>query len=285
MNYQHQFHAGNFADLFKHCILCCCLQYLKQKDKPLLAIDTHAGAGKYEINNAEATNGIKKLLLHQDFYEAMPPIFWQILAKINITTISSLSKDIRFYAGSPLLIKNILADKKEPWQAIFGETKQSVHYLLKRNFAGNKKIILHKNDGFALLKSKLPPLQKRAMVLIDPPYEKDQNTISADYNNSIIALQQAYKRFASGVYLWWYPIIDKQQHIVENAINNISNIGFTEILTIEIDIDNPDLKMQKCGMLIINPPWQLQSELQNFLPKLLTIIGGSKHQCKFLVKK
>ncbi len=272
MNYQHSFHVGNFADLFKHCILCCCLDYLQQKNKPLLAIDTHAGLGKYLLNqqNIESNQGIYRLVKHKNFCETMPHVFWQTLAKINLTSLDNLANNLKFYSGSSLLMKYILHKKTENWQIILAENNQTTYFGLKRNFAGNKKVVTNLGNGFDLLKTKLPPLQKRCLVLIDPPYEKTHLTISQDYQNSFKALVEAKQRFANGVYLWWYPITS-QNEVLAKTINEIKKLNFTKIMQIEIGINNLALhnKMQKCGMLVINPPYILKEQLNHFLPNLL----------------
>ena len=272
MNYQHSFHAGNFADLFKHCILCCCLDYLQQKNKPLLAIDTHAGLGKYLLDkqNIESDQGIYRVMRSKNFYETMPRIFWQTLTKINLTSLDNLANNLKFYTGSAVLMKYILHKKTENWQIILAEKHQETYLGLKKNFAGNKKVFTHLGNGFDLLKNKLPPLQKRCLTLIDPPYEKTHLTISPDYQNSFKALVEAKQRFANGVYLWWYPITSQNEVLIK-TIAEIKKLNFTEIMQVEIGINNLALenKMQKCGMLIINPPYILKEQLDYFLPNLL----------------
>ncbi len=283
MNYQHSFHVGNFADLFKHCILCCCLDYLQEKNKPLLAIDTHAGLGKYLLNqqNIESSQGIYRLVKQKNFYKTMPYIFWQTLAKVNLTSLDKLTDNLKFYTGSALLMKYILHKKIENWQIILAEKNQETYFGLKKNFAGNKKVITNLGNGFDLLKTRLPPLQKRCLALIDPPYEKTHLTISPDYQNSLNALAEAKKRFTNGVYLWWYPITS-QNEILTNTIHEIKKLNFAKIIRVEIGINNLALqnKMQKCGMLIINPPYILEEQLNYFLPNLLTQLTDQNFEYK-----
>jgi 23S rRNA (adenine2030-N6)-methyltransferase len=285
MNYQHSFHAGNFADLFKHCVLCCCLNYLQQKEKPLLVIDTHAGLGKYQLNqqNIESNQGIYRLIHQVNFFDSMPSIFWQILAKINLTSINNLATNLKFYAGSSLLMKYILQKKSEDWQIFLAEKNQEIYYQLKKHLAGNKNIFLNAINGFDLLKTKLPPLHKRCLALIDPPYEKTHLNISPDYQNSILAFKEAKKRLANGVYLWWYPITS-QTEILKNTINEIKKLNFAKIMQINIGINNLSLdnKMQKCGMLIINPPYILKEQLDYFLPNLLSKLTDKDFEYNFL---
>jgi 23S rRNA (adenine2030-N6)-methyltransferase len=239
MNYQHCFHAGNFADIIKHSILIWCLEKLHEKNSNFLAIDTHAGAGKYQLKdqqilpNSEAYNGIKKILADKNFQNILPNNFLKILAKINVCEIEQLPNKFNFYPGSPLLIKNFLRIND---RAIFVEKSEAIFNQLKRNFAGNKKIFCEKNDGYNLLKSKLPPIQKRAIILLDPSYEKFSQKISPDYHLVIDSLAQSYQRFANGIYLLWIPIIDHQQNLIDEFYSKIKELKFNEILQVVFDI-------------------------------------------------
>lgn len=310
MNYQHLYHAGNFADVFKHLILCLCLEKLHEKNNPFLAIDTHAGTSKYllqeayNLNSFEANFGIKNILQRQDFQEILPLSFLKILAKINLCEINELPNKLKYYSGSAQIIKNFLRYND---QAIFAEKSPKVFQELRRNFAGNQKIFCHNIDGFSLVKSKLPPLQGRGLILIDPAYEKLSAKISLDYQNSINALQEAHKRFAHGIYILWYPIIIDQQNILDDFYQQIKQLKFTKIRQVIfglenhyntenskisynyqiIDFVNQNLlkkslvnsskstsfinnssKMTRCGVFIFNAPWQLEDKITKYLDKI-----------------
>lgn len=241
MNYQHLYHAGNFADVVKHLILCLCLEKLHEKSNPFLAIDTHAGTSKYlleeaqNLNSFEADLGIKNILQRDDFQEILPLSFLKILAKINVCEISELPNKLKYYSGSGQIIKNFLRFHD---QAIFAEKSPQVFQELRRNFAGNKKIFCCNVDGFSLLKSKLPPLQGRGLILIDPAYEKFSEKISPDYAKSLEALREGHKRFAHGIYILWYPIVDGQEHILSDFYQKINQLKFTKILQVLFGIEN-----------------------------------------------
>jgi len=281
MNYQHIYHAGNFADIFKHCILCLCLEKLHQKESNFLAIDTHAGAGKYYlqdpkiIKTKEFEDGIKKILSQKNFQEILPQNFLKILAKINVCKIDELPNKIKHYSGSPIIIKNFLRTNDK---AIFSETAQATFYELKRNFSGNKKIITTQENGINLLKSKLPPLEKRGLILIDPSFEKNHNKISDDYFLTIESLQNAYKRFAHGIYLLWHPIIEGEEKILKNFYDQIKQLKFNKITHVKFDVGKNNIssnKMSSCGIFIFNPPWQVEEKINLFIPKILDCLKKS----------
>ncbi len=291
MNYQHLFHAGNFADVFKQSILCLCLEKLHEKKTGFFAIDTHAGVGKYSLSDAiklnsfEAQDGIIKILKDKNFQEILPMSFLRILAKINLCEISQLPNKIKDYAGSPIYIKNFLRSQD---RAIFTEKSPEVFYQLKRNFQGNKKIYCENNDGFSSLKSKLPPLENRGLILIDPAYEKFNQRISADYQLAISALIDGQKRFAHGIYLLWYPIIQGQEALLDEFYYQLMQLKFNNILQIIFDIGvNKNFqslvklstqqmilknKMHSCGMFIFNAPFGLEEKLDFYLPKILDVL-------------
>lgn len=291
MNYHHIYHAGNFADIFKHIILTLCLEKLHEKPNAFFALDTHAGIAKYDLadekslKTSEALEGIKKLLAEKKFYELLPERYLTILAKINHCDISELPQKIKYYAGSPLIIRDYL---RRDDKAIFAELNRDDFSLLKRNFAGSVKFSLLREDGFQLLKSKLPPLEKRGLIIIDPAFEKDQSKISADYEKVILGLKEAHKRFAHGIYLIWYPIIKSDQEVLKKFQQEIFSLKFPKILQAVFDIgkfenaaenksrpDNKE-KMHSCGMFIINAPWQLDEKLNQIMPKILDVLKNGE---------
>jgi 23S rRNA (adenine2030-N6)-methyltransferase len=288
MNYHHLYHAGNFADVFKHITLTFCLEKFHEKTAPFFALDTHCGIGKYDLSDekslrtCEADEGIKKILSQKNFAEILPERYLKILAKINRCEIEELPHQLRIYPGSPALIKDYL--RRED-RAIFAELNHSDFLQLKKNFAGNKKSSLLNCDGFSLLKSKLPPIEKRGLVLIDPSFEKDQSKISADYEKIILNLDEAHKRFAHGVYLLWYPIIESDAEILRKFRQKIAQLKFTKILHASFDIGKraEETKMHACGMFILNTPWQLDQKLKAILPAILQILKKSD-EAKFEIE-
>jgi 23S rRNA (adenine2030-N6)-methyltransferase len=281
MNYRHAYHAGNFADILKHLVLIFCLEKLSEKETPFFVLDTHAGRGKYDLNDEnfsktlEAEAGIKKIIkaLKED-PELLPKSLLGILAQTNGCEISQLPNRFRFYPGSPLIIRNCLRTND---RALFCELQRDEFLHLKKCFTGGKNIFFHHEDGLSLLKSKLPPLEKRGLILIDPAFEKDQSKISADYENVAQAMREAYKRFAHGIYVIWYPIIKNDEKILEKFLHDIAKSGFEKITNITFDVSdsknfNAEKKMTASRCLIINAPWQLEEKMNFYLPKIKKIL-------------
>ena len=277
MNYHHIYHAGNFADIFKHIILALCLEKFHEKPTPFFVLDTHAGIGKYNLSDeksvktSEADEGIKKILREKNFADFLPERYLRILAKNNHCEISELPNKLNIYTGSPIIIKDYL---RRDDRAIFAELNREDFLQLKKNFAGNPKFSFLNDDGFNFLKSKLPPLEKRGLIIIDPAFEKDQSKISDDYKKIIDGLEEAYKRFAHGVYLIWHPIIKSDEEVLKQFYQKISELKFSKIFHTTFDIGNKpeETKMHACGMFIINAPWQLEEKLNLILPKVLRIL-------------
>jgi 23S rRNA (adenine2030-N6)-methyltransferase len=277
MNYHHIYHAGNFADVFKHITLALCLEKFHEKPTPFFVLDTHAGIGKYNLSDEkslktfEADEGIKKLLKEKNFTDFLPERYLRILAKNNHCEIDELPEKLNIYAGSPIIIKDYL---RRDDRAIFAELNREDYVQLKKNFAGNPKFSFSNDDGFGFLKSKLPPLEKRGLIIIDPAFEKDQSKVSADYKKIIEGLEDACKRFAHGVYLVWYPIIKSDKEVLEKFYGEMKKLKFSKILhaTFDIGAKADETKMHACGMFIINAPWQLEEKLNAIMPKVLKVL-------------
>ncbi|MBP7710362.1 MAG: 23S rRNA (adenine(2030)-N(6))-methyltransferase RlmJ [Rickettsiales bacterium] len=277
MNYHHIYHAGNFADIFKHLILTLCLEKLHEKPTPFFVLDTHAGIGKYDLADEkslktfEASEGIKKLLAQKNFADFLPERYLRILAKINNCEIDDLPHKLKTYAGSPSLIRDYL---RRDDRAIFTELNRDDFSILRKTFAGSAKFSLFNLDGFALLKSKLPPLEKRGLIIIDPAFEKDQSKVSADWQKIVEGMEDAYKRFAHGTYLVWYPIIKSDTEVLTKFQREMSELKFAKILHTTFDIGGigGETKMHACGMFIFNAPWQLDEKLKIILPQVLQVL-------------
>jgi 23S rRNA (adenine2030-N6)-methyltransferase len=277
MNYHHIYHAGNFADVLKHIILALCLEKFHEKPTPFFVLDTHAGIGKYDtsdersIKTCEALEGIKKILAQKNFQDFLPERYLKILAKLNRCEIDELPEKLKFYAGSPIMIADYL--RRED-RGIFAELNRNDYLQLRKNFAGNPKFSLTNEDGFKLLESKLPPLESRGLIIIDPAFEKDQSKVSVDYKKIIDGLTKAHKRFAHGVYLVWHPIIKSDKETLEKFYLEMSELKFSKMLHATFDVGSKpnETKMHACGMFVFNAPWQLEEKLQKVLPQILSTL-------------
>ncbi|OBX04388.1 ribosomal RNA large subunit methyltransferase J [Gallibacterium genomosp. 3] len=270
LSYRHSFHAGNYADVLKHIVQLLILEALQQKEKGFLYLDTHAGAGLYSLQSFEAektaefTEGIGYLWERDDLPEIISHYLQQV-KQVN-------PKDkLNFYPGSPLLAANLLRPQDH---AILTELHPSDYPLLRKNMQKFSNIQVKRENGFQQLKSALPPKERRGFVLIDPPYE-----LKEDYQLVVDAIVEGYKRFATGTYAIWYPVVLRQQ--IKKMIHAFEATQIRKILQIELGIrpDSTQRGMTASGMIVINPPWKLESQMQEILPYLSEVLApaGTGH--------
>jgi 23S rRNA (adenine2030-N6)-methyltransferase len=258
MNYRHIYHAGNFADVFKHWILTLLLQKFLEKDTPFFILDTHAGIGIYNLEheNAKKTqefcSGITKLLKHK--------VTADFKKYIEIVNNLNSGGEMQLYPGSPYICNDFLRSGD---RLALAELHPEDFASLEQNFADNPQISLLNQDGYAAIKALLPPLQKRGLIFIDPPFE-----VPNEFDLIVKSLQTGLKRFGHGVFAIWYPIKDRK--LVKRFYSQVKALEIEKLLTIEIHANAPTLnQLSSCGMLIINPPWQLDAKLRANLPQLL----------------
>ncbi len=260
LSYRHSFHAGNHADVLKHIVLMLILENLKQKEKGFYYLDTHAGVGRYRLfgdeaeKTAEFVEGIGRLWDKTD----LPPDvqrYVELIRKLNYG-----GKELRYYAGSPLIAAQLLRAQD---RALLTELHPSDYPLLRNNFKQFENITAKRDNGFQQLKATLPPKERRGLVLIDPPYE-----LKEDYDLVVKAVEEGYKRFATGVYAIWYPVVLRQQ--TKRIIKGLEATDIRKILQIELAIrpDSDQRGMTASGMIVINPPWTLEGQMRQILPYL-----------------
>ncbi|MDU3365551.1 MAG: 23S rRNA (adenine(2030)-N(6))-methyltransferase RlmJ, partial [Proteus mirabilis] len=251
LSYRHSFHAGNHADVLKHIVQTLIIESLKEKEKPFLYLDTHAGAGRYQLTNAHATRtgeyleGIARLWQQEEVPELILP-YLEAVGSLNT------SDELRYYPGSPLLAAKLL---REQDLLMLTELHPTDFPLLRTEFSRDKRVRVCREDGFGQLKSKLPPASRRGFALIDPPYELKQ-----DYSAVVKGIVEGYKRFATGTYAIWYPVAHRQQ--IKRMLKELEATGIRKILQIELAVkpDSDQLGMTASGMIVINPPWKLASQ-------------------------
>ncbi|WP_114418860.1 23S rRNA (adenine(2030)-N(6))-methyltransferase RlmJ [Marinospirillum perlucidum] len=258
LSYRHSFHAGNFADILKHLTLAYLLNYLNRKDKPYCYLDTHSGAGFYDLGSKEARKtgefqeGVGKL--HSQ--PLQHPLLKDFKKLLEETTGGSQS----IYPGSPALASKLL----RPTDRLrLNELHPRDHQLLEETFQQDRRCQVSQEDAFQFLKASLPPKEKRGVILIDPSYEKKE-----DYKKLITALEGAVKRFATGVYAIWYPVINRQD--TEAWINKLAATGIPKMLRVE-HCPYPDtsgIGMTGSGMIIVNPPYTLAQDFQELLKEV-----------------
>lgn len=270
LSYRHGFHAGNFADVLKHSLLALTINALKQKDKPFVYIDTHAGAGKYSLKSefaqktGEYQDGIGRIWSQSQ----VPDELRDYLAAIRAENTGQLQR----YPGSPQLVRRLVRSQD---RLQLSELHGSDFEALQQLYAGDRQVGVAKEDGLAMLCKKLPPIQRRGLILIDPSYE-----VKADYNKVVETLRQAHRRFATGIYALWYPVIERAT--TEKLLQRIANTGIAGQLRIEhcIAPDGAVRGMTGSGMLFINPPWHLDEQAANLLSWLNRVLSDGRGQWK-----
>ncbi|EPL9569973.1 23S rRNA (adenine(2030)-N(6))-methyltransferase RlmJ [Providencia rettgeri] len=259
LSYRHSFHAGNHADVLKHTVQSLIIESLKEKEKPFLYLDTHSGAGRYQLTgeHAEKTgeylDGIARIWEQPDLPEELLP-YMNIVRRLND------GGRLRYYPGSPLLAKFLL---REHDKLVLTELHTSDYPLLRGEFLKDGRAQVSREDGYQQLKSKLPPHSRRGFALMDPPYE-----MKSDYEAVVKAVAEGYKRFATGTYAIWYPVVLRQQ--IKRMVNQLQATGIRKILQIELAVrpDSDQRGMTASGMIVINPPWKLEQQMKNVLPWL-----------------
>ncbi|HHT7856305.1 23S rRNA (adenine(2030)-N(6))-methyltransferase RlmJ [Pasteurella multocida] len=264
LSYRHSFHAGNHADVLKHLVLMLIIENLQQKEKGFYYLDTHAGVGHYRLfseeaeKNAEFEQGIARLWQRDDLPEKVAR-YIKLIKQVNYG-----GKALRYYAGSPLIAAKMLRPQD---RALLTELHPSDYPLLRNNFKEFDNVTTKRDNGFQQLKATLPPKERRGLVLIDPPYE-----LKEDYDLVVNAIEEGYKRFATGIYAIWYPVVLRQQ--TKRILKGLEKTGIRKILQIELAVrpDSDQRGMTASGMIVINPPWTLTQQMQNILPYLTNVL-------------
>jgi len=280
LSYRHAFHAGNHADVLKHMVTIQLLRYLGQKETPYMVIDTHAGAGVYALDgnyaskNAEYETGIAPLWDRTDLPQALAD-YVQLVKDLNP------SGKMRYYPGSPYCANQVM---REQDRLRLFELHPTESKVLADNFrkldahaaeqgkrpAGRgKRVLVERGDGFLALKALLPPPSRRALVLIDPPYEDKR-----DYQRVKESLQDALVRFPTGTYAVWYPVLQRIES--KQFSDRLKRLGAKSWLNVTLSICSPSpdgFGLHTSGMFLLNPPWTLEATLKEVMPYLVKVLG------------
>ena len=267
LSYRHGFHAGNHADVLKHWACVLMAEYMGEKGKPYWYVDTHSGAGVYSLDSEQSakTNEYKEGI-QALWNKKVPKVFssyFDIIKSLN------KSDELKLYPGSPWFVAQCL-DQGD--RARLFELHPQDYKLLNRNFGGNRSIKVEQQDGFAGLKAILPTLTKRALVVIDPPYEQMK-----EYELVVQNITESLKRFATGVYVVWYPLINRneKQKASEKMVSKLKKLGAKSTLDVSFWVSGEDEEagMYGSGLFILNPPWNLERQLNEGLPYLVEKLG------------
>ncbi|MEK6168163.1 23S rRNA (adenine(2030)-N(6))-methyltransferase RlmJ [Vibrio cholerae] len=264
LSYRHSFHAGNHADVLKHIVQSLILNSLQQKEKPFVYHDTHSGVGRYDLTHewSEKTDEYKQgiaRIWQQDNIPAELDSYLDAIRQLN------QGETLRYYPGSPRVAR---AHLREQDRMVLTELHPSDYPLLEQEFHRDRQVSIYKEDGFARLKASLPPQERRGLVLIDPPYE-----LAKEYRDVVRAIAQSYKRWATGIYAIWYPVVNRCD--IDDMLEGLQGLEIRKILQIELGVapDTNERGMTASGMIVINPPWTLESQMQTILPFLKQAIA------------
>lgn len=275
LSYRHSFHAGNFADILKHIVLVEALGHFVKKESTFEYVDSHAGAGLFNLASKDAkkleehNHGISKLVA-SDFPELLD-FFTAIRAYKKSTKIN-------FYPGSPAIAKHFLRKQDRAW---LYELHPQDYKSLCKNVESSKKMRVFCQDGLKALESVLPPTSRRGLILIDPSYE-----IKSEYEHVFRACVNAYKKFSTGTYIVWYPVVERRQVDVMEKKFILSGIKNIQRFELGRSADTRERGMTSSGVFVINPPWTLFQKMSAVLPRLATILGDKNDgffKCDILV--
>jgi len=266
LSYRHGFHAGNHADVLKHVVLVQLLKQLTLKDKPLWVIDTHAGAGGYSLEsgyaarNAEFATGIGRLWARKN----LPAPVREYLQQVRATNPDGV---LRHYPGSPQIALQMLRpqDRLRCFELHSTDSK-----ALQEHFRdAGRRVAVVAGDGFAGLKSVLPPPSRRGLVLIDPSYELKEH-----YRDVRTAMRDALQRFATGTYAVWYPQLPRRE--AEQLPQELQRLAPGDWLRVSLSITAPSAEgfgMHGSGVFVFNPPWNLEAPLRVAMPALVAALA------------
>jgi 23S rRNA (adenine2030-N6)-methyltransferase len=261
MNYRHAFHAGNFADVVKHATLARILVHLKEKPAAFRVLDTHAGAGLYDLAGAEASrtgewrDGIGKLLAAQ-----LAPKARELLAPY-LDAITALNPEAQpnVYPGSPALAQSLMRPQD---RLIACEREPAAAQALSGHLRGDKRAKAIAIDGYTALNAYVPPKERRGLVLIDPPFEQPD-----EHSRLAQALAAAHRKWPTGIYAIWYPIKDTRE--TESFARRVARLGIARILRAELILPaRGEERLRGSGLILVNPPWRLEAELGMLYPAL-----------------
>ena len=271
MNYRHAYHAGNFADVVKHAVLCRVLLHLREKPAAFRVIDTHAGAGRYDLAGAEASktqewrDGIGRLRRA----ELAAPI--QALLAPYLDAVAALNPDggLTAYPGSPALAQSLLRPQD---RLIACELEPQAAAALEGTLAGDTRAKAIAIDGWTALTAYVPPVERRGVMLIDPPFEEP-----GEFGRLSQAMAVAHRKWPTGTYLLWYPIKDQAE--AAGFARGLARLGIAKMLRVELILPTagPDTGLRGTGLVAVNPPWTLHGDLQRLLPALAEVMSrGAK---------
>jgi len=284
MNYQHAFHAGNFADVHKHAVLALILVHLRLKPAAFRVIDSHAGAGRYDLYASESTRGGEWHGGIQQIWNAYPPPHApplerqggdlggdeaQVLLAPYLQVVRALNpeKKLRIYPGSPVIAQSLMRSQD---RLIACEFEPRSAAVLKAVLRGDSRVKVLTIDGWMALGATVPPKERRGIVLVDPPFEG-----AADFMRLSSTLAVMHRKWPSGTYMLWYPIKDRAAP--DALAGRLRSLALPKVLRCEVTLAPPqaDSGLIGSGLIVVNPPFTLESDLRLLLPTLGKIFSST----------
>ena len=283
-SYRHAFHAGNHADVLKHTVLIATLQHLTQKDTALTVLDTHAGAGLYRLDSefsetsGEAADGIQRLFGAKDLTPALQDY-------LDVVQSFNAGGSHKIYPGSPFIVQHMLRERDRDRLKLF-ELHPTDTRTLKANIAqldAGRQIAVLQEDGFEGVKKFLPPPNKRALLLCDPSYE-----LKNDYARVLDMIEDSMRRFPTGVYAVWYPIIPRPEaHDMPRRLKSLAMKASKSWLHASLTVKSSKVSsaatgsqrpgLPASGMFLINPPHTLKASMQKALPQMAELLAQDRN--------
>jgi len=268
MNYRHAFHAGNHADVFKHLVLSRLIALMARKEQPFAYLDTHAGLGLYDLQGDQATRtgewveGIGRLWDADDLPE-LAADYMEVLRRMN-----RKEPGLRYYPGSPELARRLTRSQD---RVLLNEKHPEDGQLLKDNMKGDRRVAVHLGEGWHVPRALLPVAEKRAVMLIDPPFEQPD-----EMKRCAVALKETIGRMRQTVAAIWYPV--KDQRLLKRFYQDLAETGAPKLLRVELHVHPLDTpaSLNGSGLAIANPPWGLEEELRELMPYLAKKLGQSQ---------
>jgi 23S rRNA (adenine2030-N6)-methyltransferase len=273
--YRHQFHAGNFADVFKHALLVRLLAAVASKDKPFFYLDTHAGIGRYDLahawaqKNAEFRDGIGRLWERGDAPALLAPYLAAVRAE-------NPDGRLRFYPGSPLIARRFV---RRGDRMVLSELNKTDVAELGALFARDRQVTVHLMDGYQALKAQLPPPERRGLVLVDSSFDR-----AGELKRVAGAAAVAHERWATGIYALWYPLMEPAA--MRGFERGVIATGIRKILQAELSVrpEGWTGSLRGCGMLVVNPPYRFDGEAEAIVAWLASVLGtAGSHRVRWLV--
>jgi 23S rRNA (adenine2030-N6)-methyltransferase len=268
MNYRHAFHAGNHADVFKHIVLTRLIALMSRKEQPFAYLDTHAGLGLYDLRGDQATRtgewleGIARLWQATD-RPALTDDYVRVINRLNT------EGELRYYPGSPELARRLMRQQD---RVLLNEKHPQDGQLLKENMKKDPRVAVHLGEGWHVPRALLPVTEKRAVMLIDPPFEQLD-----ELQRCAKAMKETITRMRQTVAAIWYPIKDDSRAL-KRFYQELTSSGAPKLLRVELlvhPLDTPQ-SLNGSGLVISNPPWGLEEELNELMPWLATLLGQSQ---------